>query len=138
MTTIHTTSEQRAAIQAADDGRPIAIVNLLKFHDQAQYPAGSAEAAEGLTGRDAYRRYVAGWVALIAEFGGEQVYWGDTVGYMIGDGPWDAVWINRFPSFAAVTAAASDPRYAALAVHRKAGLACQEALVNRLEPPAPE
>src|SRR6185369_576886 len=79
MTTIHTTSEQRAAIQAADDGKPIAIVNLLKFHDQAQYPAGSAEAAEGLTGRDAYRRYVAGWVALIAEFGGEQVYWGDTV-----------------------------------------------------------
>ena len=133
MTTIHATPAQRAALRAADDGRPVAIVNLLKFHGKALYPEGSAEAAEGLSGREAYLRYVAGWVALIAEFGGEQVFWSDTVGYMIGEGDWDAVWINRFASYAHVEAAANDPRYAELKRHREAGLAFQDALVTRPE-----
>lgn len=103
---------------------------------EARYPAGSPEAAEGLSGRAAYLRYVAGFVVLIAEFGGEQVYWGETLGYLIGNGDWDAVWINRFPSYTIFEAIRDDPRYAALKVHREAGLAYQDAVITAQERPA--
>ena len=131
MKTIHASAGQRASLAAADDGEPIAMVNLLKFHAAAQYPAGSREAALGLSGRAAYRQYVDGFLTLIEEYGGSQVYWGDTAGYMIGQGEWDAVWINHFPSYARLEEITRDPRYAALKVHRVAGLAYQNAIVTR-------
>jgi len=131
MNTKDSNDEQIAALNAKDDGRPIAITNLLKFHDRARYPEDAPEASLGRSGRAAYQAYAQAFVALIAEFGGSTVYWGDAVGYAIGNGVWDAVWINRFPNLAAVRAASTDPRYAEMHRHRDAGLDYQHAIVTR-------
>lgn len=131
MRTIHATTEQVEALLAADDGGPVAIVNLLRFKPTADYPADAPEAAEGLSGKAAYDRYAEAFRALIAEFGGRTVYWGDVLGYTIGQGEWDAVWINRFPNLAALRDASTDPRYADMHRHREAGLAYQEAIATR-------
>ena len=131
MNTKYASDEQIAALAAEDDGGPIAIANLLKFHVTAQYPAHAAEASLGRSGRGAYQVYAEAFVALIAEFGGSTIYWGDTVGYAIGQGDWDAVWINRFPNLAALRAASADPRYAEMHRHRDAGLDHQHAIVTR-------
>ncbi len=131
MRTKFSTDEQIAALMARDDGGPIAIANLLKFHSSAQYPPDSKEASLNLSGKEAYRKYAEAFRSLIAEFGGATVYWGDTIAYAIGAGEWDAVWINRFPSLDALRAASTDPRYAEMHRHRDAGLDYQEAIVTR-------
>jgi len=134
--TTATTEAQMAHLRAANDGNPIAITNLLKFHAKAQYPSDAKEAALSLSGREAYRLYAKEFVALIAEYGGTTVYWGDAVGYAIGIGDWDAVWINRFPNLDAVKHASADPRYAIMHRHREAGLHHQHAIITRPDPVA--
>ena len=129
--TIYSTDKQVEALFAADGGGPVAITNLLKFKEKADYPAGATEASHGMTGREAYRLYADAFIDLIAEFGGRTVYWGDTLGYAIGAGDWDAVWINRFPDLQALRAASTDPRYAEMHRHREAGLAHQHAIATR-------
>jgi len=125
------TEEQVQALIDSDDGGPIAIANLLKFKEKAQYPAGAAEAPLGLSGREAYQLYADAFLELIADFGARSLYWGDTIAYAIGEGEWDAVWVNHFPSFDALRAASTDPRYADMHRHRDAGLAYQHAIATR-------
>lgn len=60
------TEAQLAAFAAADQTQPIAMLNLLKFRDKAEYTDGRD--AKGLSGQDAYGLY--GLVAMqkIAEW----------------------------------------------------------------------
>lgn len=108
-------------------------MNPFEFHAAARYPASAAEASLGLSGREAYWCYAELFAALIGQHGARKVYRGDAVGFAIGDGDWDAVWINRFPSFAVLRAISADPRYAEMHMHREAGLAHQHANLTRPE-----
>lgn len=131
MRTIHANLEEVQALFAADDGGPVAIVNLLKFRSEADYAADAPEAGLGLSGKAAYALYAAAFRELIGEYGGLTHYWGDVLGYTIGKGEWDAVWINRFPNLTALRDASTDPRYAEMYRHREAGLAYQEAIATK-------
>lgn len=131
MQTIYATEDQVRKLMELDDGGPIAIINLLKFHDFAAYPSDAPEASLSLTGREAYSKYAEAFENLIAKDGAQSLYWGDTIGYAIGEGEWDAIWVNQFPNLAALRKASADPSYGEMHRHRAAGLSHQEAIATR-------
>ena len=110
----------------AEDGHegPIVMVNLLKFRALAQYAPGAAEAAQNLTGREAYQRY--GMIALagVAGVGGSIVWAGKQRFVAVGgtDQEWDEIVCVRYPSRAAFLAMVTDPQYRKGLHHRDAAL----------------
>lgn len=103
---------------------PIAMVNLLKFHDRAQYPDGRAE---DISGREAYMRYIAEMGPIVEAAGGRLLFSGDVRGLVIGEVEemWDAVGIAEYPSRAEFYRIATSPEVQAIGVHREAGLTGQ-------------
>jgi uncharacterized protein (DUF1330 family) len=114
-----------------DDSKPIAIANLLKFHELAIYPAGVAEIEAGLTGRQAYKIYAESFLERIVRLGGRSLYWGDSKACFIGESDWDAVWVNYFPSFAVLQEATRGPEFDEMNRHRAAGLDHQVAIATK-------
>ena len=115
-----TRAQQMAALER-DDGQPIYMLNLLKFRDRAVYADGRETS---LTGQEAYGLYGRAMRKLVAAAGGTLVFSGRVRGLLIGEveGNWDAVGIMMYPSFKAMAAITSSPDYAAIHVHRDAGL----------------
>ena len=73
---------------------PIHIINLLKFRQQVDTPAGP------ISGVAAYARYTAGVGSAFARVGGQRIYFGQ-VGHVFALGPvtdWDAAIVTRYPS----------------------------------------
>lgn len=103
---------------------PVAMVNLLKFRDRADYRDGRPD---GGSGRDAYMRYVAEMQPIVEAAGGRFLFSGDVQGLVIGEVEelWDAVGIVEYPSRAAFSRIATSPEVLAIGVHREAGLAGQ-------------
>ena len=110
----------------ADDPAPgpVAMVNLLKFRERAEYRDGRPDA---ISGREAYMRYVAEMQGIVEAAGGRFLFSGDVQGLVIGevDELWDAVGIAEYPSRAAFYRIATSPEVLAIGVHREAGLAGQ-------------
>ena len=106
----------------AEDG-PFVMVNLLKFHDRAQYEDGD----RGLSGFEAYMLYGEGVRKLVEGLGGKVRYQGRVTGLLLGDVEdlWDVVALAEYPSLAAFRAMAMSPQMHAIEHHRKAGLAGQ-------------
>lgn len=103
---------------------PIAMVNLLKFKDRAEYDEpGEPE----MTGREAYDRYAQAMVPFVEKHGGKVRFSGRAEALVIGEVGelWDAVAIMEYPSRAAFVAIATSPEVQAFGRHRKAGLAGQ-------------
>lgn len=103
---------------------PIAMVNLLKFHEKAQY---QDDRAGTVSGRAAYMRYVAEMGPIVEQAGGRFLFSGDVQALVIGevDELWDAVGIAEYPSRAEFHRLAASPEVQAIGVHREAGLAGQ-------------
>lgn len=102
-----------------------AMVNFLRYFDQARYPGGSNQ---GPTGAEAYARY--GLVALRSVYrtGGQLVFYGKVTGVLreAASGPtvgrWDEVAAMQYRAPAAVLTMEQLPDYRAALVHRDAGL----------------
>lgn len=103
---------------------PIAMVNLLKFRDRAQYQDGRPD---DISGREAYMRYAAEMGPLVEAAGGRILFSGDVKQLVIGEVEelWDAVGIVEYPSRAEFQRIATSPEVQAIGVHREAGLAGQ-------------
>lgn len=116
--------EQFQAFFGAPEDGPFVMVNLLKFHDKAQYEDGSEPE---LSGREAYNRYGVEVAKLVTALGGKIRYSGAVTGLMIGEVErmWDAVALAEYPSLAAFQKMALSPEMHAIEHHRKAGLAGQ-------------
>jgi len=119
------TSAQIKRLVEEGPGGPIVMVNLLKYRKNAAYAADRAEAKEGLSGREAYRRY--GMVALqhVMACGGKVVWGGSQKMVMVGDdaaNDWDEVLCVNYPSREAFLKMTQDPAYLAAHYHREAGL----------------
>jgi uncharacterized protein (DUF1330 family) len=82
-----------------DDGEPIVMLNLLRFH-----PDG---------GRERYAEYLAVAGPLVNRYGAEIVYVGDGLPALSAeDGQaWDAVALVRYPNRQAFASMAQDPDY---------------------------
>jgi uncharacterized protein (DUF1330 family) len=116
---------------------PIAMVNLLKFHEKAQYSDGRDK---DISGREAYMRYVAEMGPIVEAAGGRFLFSGEVRELVIGevDELWDAVGIAEYPSRAEFHRIATSAEVQAIGVHREAGLAGQLLIltIGQVFPPA--
>ena len=103
---------------------PIAMVNLVKFRDKAQYKDGRPD---DISGREAFMRYVLDMRRIVEGAGGRFIFSGDARHLVIGEVEelWDAVGIVEYPSRAEFHRIATAPEVQEIGVHREAGLAGQ-------------
>lgn len=133
MPAMQPTSDQMSAFAADPHDSPIVMINLLKFREKATYPAEAAEAAENLSGVEAYQRYGEGLASFHADpnVGLEILYAGSVARFFIGEGDWDQVLVVRYPSRKHLLAMVSSETYQAAHRHREAGLLHQDLIETR-------
>jgi len=121
---VYPTFEQLMPLAQDPTPGPIAMVNLLKFRDKAEYKDGRRDE---VSGREAYLRYIAEMGPIVEAAGGRFLFSGDVKGLVIGavEELWDAVGIAEYPSRAEFHRIATSPAVQAIGVHREAGLAGQ-------------
>jgi uncharacterized protein (DUF1330 family) len=122
MSTLPLSRRQLAALEALPPERPIIMLNLLRFREQAVYPESRPETP--CSGREAYRRYSATAVKTLASVGGKLVL-GGTAGTPViapADERWDQVLLVRYPAVAAFLRMMAMPDYQAAVHHRLAAL----------------
>ena len=118
------TGDQVRSFRDRATGEPIAMLNLLKFKDQAEYPDGRQTE---LTGAEAYAIYGTEVVGHLAKVGGKPMFSASVERLMLGEVEelWDSAAIAMYPSRKAMMEMISSPDYQASSVHRTAGLAGQ-------------
>lgn len=125
MTATQPTPDQAGAFMARAGDTPVSMVNLLKFKEKATYEAGTPEAGENLTGREAYARYGAEVAKILAKLGAKTLFAGPAHGMLIGEGDWDMVAIVEYPNRAVMLGMGTSEDYQKIHYHREAGLAHQ-------------
>ncbi len=120
---IEPTEAQVARLATAADGDdgPVTMLNLLRFKERAD----GVDAADGLSGAEAYARYGAGVQRFLDAAGGRLVLATVATESVIGpyDGEWDMVLAVEYPSRRAFLEMISDPGYLEIHAHRAAALA---------------
>ena len=123
------TQDQLNRFMKADQDAPLVMINLLKFKEKAEYPAGTPDS--DISGAEAYGRYGAVAQKKIEEVGGRIVWSAPQHMVMIGDDAddeYDAAALVFYPSRAAFLRMIAMPDYQEAAKHREAGLAFQKLL----------
>ena len=93
-----TADQVRALCDAGPEG-PVVILSILKFGEQANYPAGSPHAL--CSGAEAHRRYQTAFVETVGDVSSAAVGWEGTIDRpFIGDASqdWDKCLLVRYPS----------------------------------------
>jgi uncharacterized protein (DUF1330 family) len=118
---VYPTHSSVEALLADDSGRPVVMLNLLRFRAKAVYADGRPTE---LTGRQAYDLYAAPMQKVIDAGGGKVLFGGDIASLVIGDVEdlWDTCVLVEYPSAAAFAAIVTSPEVAEIGVHRAAGL----------------
>lgn len=123
---IDPTAEQVRAMRDADQDAPVVMLNLLKFREEAVYPAEMEMAP--CTGVEAYQRYQYAFVEAVGDVSRAQVlYDGPCEQVFIGmagssETDWDKVLIIRYPERRNFLAMMANEDYRQALVHRYAGL----------------
>ncbi|WP_417548546.1 DUF1330 domain-containing protein [Marinobacter segnicrescens] len=121
MKTIYPTSRAISdVLSKTQKGKPVVMLNLLKFREQADYH----EPRAGVSGRDAYQEYGRGAIRCIHAVGGELIWSGTPTGTLIGpeEEQWDEVLLVRYPSLDAFLAMIDSPEYKSIVHHRTAAI----------------
>jgi uncharacterized protein (DUF1330 family) len=115
------TGDQVRAFRDRATGEPIAMLNLLKFKDQAEY---EDDRPCDLTGEQAYKLYATAFREIMEPRGVRILYAGATRGVLIGGGDdlWDEVAIIQYPDAQVMLDMLRDETYQAAQQHRAAGL----------------
>ena len=118
------TDETIGELLQNDDGRPVCMVNLLKFKEKAIYEDGRETS---LTGPEAYQIYGEGVAKMLETIGGKIVFSSVVSGLVVGEVEelWDAVAIAEYPSRQSFADMIASVQWSELAIHRTAGLAGQ-------------
>ena len=116
---------QFETFKGLDRDHPIEMLNLVRFRDQAAYPAEHQLAGAGLTGAEAYQRYGAETAPIIARLGAAILWRGTMQTMLIGPGNeiWDELFIARYPTAHAFLEMVTDPVYRQAVIHRQAAVA---------------
>lgn len=126
-----------AELARGDAGGALVMLNLNRYRERAAYtgdpPGGEAV---DVSGREAYERYGATALAVLARLGGEILWHVPATMTVVGDpdDAWDDVIAVRYPSAQAFIELAFDPEIGAALAHRTAGL--ERALILRCDAPA--
>ena len=121
---VHPTKEQMEEFLEGDSDTPIAMINLLKFKEKAEYEDGRDT---DLTGEQAYAIYGKEVVEHLKKVGGKISFGGSINRLMLGEVEelWDTTFIAKYPSKKAMLKMITDPDYLESNKHRVAGLAGQ-------------
>ncbi len=121
---VNPNADQMAGFMDSSVEGPIAMVNLLKFKEKAEY---SDERETNRSGVEAYGIYARGVAKTLAMVGGKMLFFGNVSRLMLGEVEelWDQVAIAQYPSRAAMLEMMQLPEYQAIHMHRDAGLAGQ-------------
>ena len=116
--------EQMKGFLEPDDGKPIYMLNLLKYKDKAEYKDGRETT---LSGREAYHLYSDGVRKCLAKVGGELTFSSEVRRLALGsvDELWDEVVIAMYPNRTAMMQMMQLPEISEIGKHRAAGLAGQ-------------
>lgn len=108
-------------------GKPISMVNLLKFKDKADYPADHELHGKDMSGLEAYAIYGMEVAKILTSLGGDMQFFGRVERLMLGEVEelWDQVAIAKYPNRKAMLDMIMSDAYRAIEVHRNAGLAGQ-------------
>jgi len=120
---IDPTADQVRAFRDAGPDGPVMMLNLLKFRERANYPAGSPHAS--CSGPEAYSRYRTAFVEIVGDVSRAEVVWeGHVDRPFIGDATqdWDKCLLVRYPSRQHFLAMMSNAAYREALVHRYASL----------------
>src|SRR6266436_3401543 len=79
---VYPTPEQLMPLAQDPTPGPIAMVNLLKFHETAQYRDGRPDK---ISGREAYMRYVAEMGPIVEAGGGRFLFSGEVKQLVVGE-----------------------------------------------------
>jgi uncharacterized protein (DUF1330 family) len=118
------TREHFDAFKALPRNTPIHMLNLLRFREQAAYPAEHEFTARALSGAQAYREYGRASAAVFTRVGGTIIWRGRMEGMVIGpdDKHWDLAFIAAYPDANAFLAMVTDAQYRLAVVHRQAAI----------------
>jgi uncharacterized protein (DUF952 family)/uncharacterized protein (DUF1330 family) len=118
------TESQLGSFSRLPVDKPFEMLNLIRLRGRAVYPQGHPLAAAVITGAEAYARYTAETMPILARFGG-RVVWRGTVQAVV-TGPdreaWDHAFVVRQNSAQDLLQMAGDPEYRAALVHRTAAV----------------
>ncbi|MBJ7504328.1 MAG: hypothetical protein JHC86_00925 [Ilumatobacteraceae bacterium] len=107
------------ATRAPEDDGPIYMVNLMKYHEVAQYTA-DASVDKPISGREADDRYNP--ASILAKIGAAIVFVGDVVGNHVGSEDWDRIAVVRYPSRKSFIDMQSRKDFSEKHVHKAAGM----------------
>ena len=104
--------------------RPIHMLNLIKFHKLAQYPEGHPDHGNGISGREAYAKYAAGFRAVAEKLGAKMVWQNELECVVTGPkDEWDEAFVMGYPGSTAFFAMVKDDGYQAdVVAHRTAAV----------------
>lgn len=104
------------------DGKPVVMINLLRYRDQADY--GPESDAKPCTGREAYQRYSQETLRFLTAIGAQVIWHGSAKAVILGPKTeqWDTAFLVRYPSKQAFLEMISNPDYQAVTKHRTAAL----------------
>ena len=93
------TKDQHSRIAIEHKGRPIVMVNFIKYYEQPMY-SPEYEGKRSRTGEEAYNRYGNYVMRAVARLGGVIEYMGNVEAILIGDQDenWDQFAFMRYPS----------------------------------------
>ena len=119
------TREQFDAFKALPHDEPVAMLNLLRFRDKAEYPADHPLAAAELSGPAAYERYGTESGPIFRRVGGRILWSGKPEATLIGPAEelWNSAFVAWYPAAAAFLEMVTDSDYRRAVVHRQAAVA---------------
>lgn len=115
-----------AIIQATPPGTAVEMLNLVRFHARAIYPADHPDAAMGRSGAEAYAEFGRITRPALLRVGGSISWRGTDALAFVGqprDSVWDMAFIARYPDAGAFLALIRSEELARALVHRDAGVA---------------
>ena len=122
------TSDQIQTLLTGPAETPVVMLNLLRFKARADPPDA------GISGEEAYGRYVEEMVPFVEAHGGRVLWTGRIDSQVIGTGAegFHMIALVEYPSRQAFVAIATDPHVLAIGVHRAAGLEGQWLLATTI------
>ena len=103
----------------AEDG-PIYMVNLMKYHEVAQYSDDASPSSKPISGREADDRYNP--ASILSRIGAAIIFAGDVVGNADSPEDWDRIAVVRYPTRKAFIEMQSRKDFGEKHVHKAAGM----------------
>ena len=121
-----------------DPGKPFNMLNLISFHSQANYPENHELSGAGITGKEAYRRYLNQLKPLLDSIGATVLLFGKPDFMLVGpqETQWDLMFVVNYPSVNSLVSLLGQPAYEPAVAHREAAIADYRLMRIDAESPA--